>query len=113
MVYEVVFRGLWDALTDPGLRMEWEEAALLVGSFLFFAVIQWLTLRCRRRWVRYIPLFLMTCFWILTEYLVASEPSMGAAVLVMIAGYPVVLGWTGTVSSCLVWHIRKFFRKTA
>jgi len=111
VVFEVVFRGLWDALTDPGLKMEWEEAVLPVGSFLLFFVIQRLTLGCRRRWVRYLPMILMTVLWILTEYLVASEPSMGAAVLVMIAGYPVVLGWTGTVVSCLVRHLRKLFVK--
>ena len=113
MVFEVVFRGLWDALTDPGLRMEWEEAALLVGSFLFFAVIQYLTLRCRRRWVRYIPLFLMTCFWILTEYLVASEPSMGAILIVVIMGYPAIMGLSGTICACVIWHLRNLFRKTA
>ena len=113
MVIKVVFRGIWDALTNPELKMDWEEAALIVGGFLVFGLIQWLTLRCRRRWVRYLPVLLMTALWILTEYLVASEPSMGAAVLVMIAGYPVVVGWTGTIFACVVWHIRNLFRKTA
>ena len=83
MVVEVVLRGIWDSLTEPELRMGWEETALIVGVLMFFAVIQYLTLRCRRRWVRYLPVLLMTALWILTEYLVASEPSMGAAVLVM------------------------------
>ena len=113
MVIESVFRGVWDAMTDPRLKMEWDEAALIVGGFLFFAVIQWLTLRCRRRWVRYLPLLLMTVLWGLTEYLVAAESSMGAAVLVLWAGYPVVLGWTGTICACVIWHIRKLFHKTA
>ncbi len=113
MVVEVVLRGIWDSLTEPELRMGWEETVLIVGIFMFFAVIQWLTLRCRRRWGCCLPVLLMTVLWIVVEYLVASEPSMGAAVLVMIAGYPVVVGWTGTIFACLVWHIRNLFRKTA
>jgi hypothetical protein len=43
--------------------------------------------------------------------MVASEPSMGAILAAVIVGYPVVLGWTGTLCACLVWHIRKIFRK--
>ncbi len=113
MVLKVILRGIWDSLMEPELRMGWEETVLIVGIFMFFAVIQYLTLRCHRRGVRYIPLLLMTVLWIVVEYLVASEPSMGAAVLVMIAGYPVILGWMGTILACILWHVRKHFRKTA
>ena len=113
MVFEVVFRGLWDVLTDPEQKIKLEEMAWLVGIFLFFEIVQWLTLKCHRKGVRYIPLILMTILWGLTEYLVAAESSMGAAVLVLWAGYPVVLGWTGTICACVIWHIRKLFHKTA
>lgn len=112
MVIESVFRGVWDSLTDPSLKMEWDEAALIVGGFLFFGLIQWLTLKCRRRWVRYIPLLLMTVFWILTEYAYASEPSMGAILIVVFMGYPAIMGLSGTICACVIWHIRKIFRKT-
>ena len=113
MVIEVVFRVIWDDLTNPELKIKWDEIAWFVGIILFFGIIQWLTLKCRRKGIRYIPLILMTVLWGLTEYLVAAETSMGAAVLVLWAGYPVVLGWTGTIFACLIWHIRKLFRKTA
>lgn len=112
MVVEIVFRGLRDALTDAELKMEWGEAALLVGSFLLFGIIQWLTLKCRRKAVRYIPLILMTVLWGLTEYIIAAEHSMGAVILLVFLGYPVVLGWTGTICACVIWHIRNFLRKT-
>lgn len=107
-----VFRGLLDTLTDSRCKAEWDEVIPMLGIFLIFGVIQWLMLRCRRRWIRYIPVILMTFLWILTEYMVASEPSMGAILAAVIVGYPVVLGWTGTLFACLVWHIRKIFRKT-
>ena len=113
MVLEVVFRGVWDALTDSQLKMEWEEAALIVGSFLISGVIQWLMLKCRRKWLRYVPLLLMTVLWGLTEYMVAAESSMGAVILVVLVGYPVIMGWMGTIFSCILWHIRQHFRKTA
>ncbi len=108
-----VFRALWNTLTDSRCRAEWDEIILMIGIFLLFAVIQWLMLKCRRRWVRYIPLLLMTVLWILTEYMVAAEPSMGAIILVVVVGYPVITGWMGTIFSCFLWHIRKLFRKTA
>ena len=107
------FRAVWNTLTDSRCRAEWDEIVLMMGIFLLFAVIQWLMMKCRRRWVRYLPLLLMTVLWGLTEYLVAAESSMGAAVLVLWAGYPVVLGWTGTICASVIWHIRKLFHKTA
>ena len=87
-----------------------------VGIFGIFAVgilPQWLMLKCKWRFLQFLPLHLSVFFWIWGEYLYADSASMGELVVsTMIAGSGIYCTVCAGVT-CVIYTLYLAFRKTA
>jgi len=85
----------------------------LSGIFAVGILPQWLMLKCRWRFLNFLPLHLSVFFWIWGEYLYADSASMGELVVsVMIAGSGIYCTVCAGVT-CVVYTLYIAFRKTA
>ncbi len=87
-----------------------------VGIFGIFAVgilPQWLMLKCKWRFLQFLPLHLSVFFWIWGEYLYADSASIGELVVsVMIAGSGIYCTVCAGLT-CVIYTIYIAFRKAA
>ena len=106
---------VWSNFPDfPTSFEEWMKYIRGICAILLIVIFQWWMLGCRWLFVRYLPVSGYAAIWLFGEYASASDPGGWGKLLV---GYGcVLLGMGGvfiTGLACLVWHIRKIFRKTA
>jgi len=97
----------------PNSLEEWIDLLRAVCILGLLVLIQWWLLECRWRIVRYLPIIVCAACWLFGEYAYQADGGWGG----LIVGYMMTgVGIYGILiygTACLIWHIRKRFRKTA